>query len=406
MTGMAANKLAIRALTRAPLRTALMMLGIVVGIGALTLLNAVGEATRADSMKRFKNMLGTFDTVMVRPGGAKTRGMVSLTNVPPTLKFDDAAAIGQSPEIKQVALLQNAFGVDAKVGDRSDSPAIFGVSANWLQLRGEDVADGRFISDEDIEARARVAVLGAGVVSLLFPNENAIGKSVRIGDVPFVVVGTLPSRGAGPTGASLDDLIAIPVTTASTRLFNRDFLTMIVAQLKDPARADVAVESLRTTLRERHHIAPAALDDFTLTNPTAMMKNVTQMNSTLGLLLQGVAVLATGIGALVIFGLMLTSVTQRRSAIGVARAVGATQLDILGQFVIEASWSALGGGLVGIILGAAIAWLVTRSQGLGEVFAIGSLAQSLVFALAMGLLGGVYPAWKAAQIDPVLALRT
>lgn len=406
MTGTATNKLALRALTRAPLRTALMMLGIVVGIGALTVLNVLGEASRADSMKRFKNMLGTFDTVMVRPGGAKTRGMVSLTNVPPTLKFDDAAAIAQSPEIKQVALLQNAFGVDAKFGDRSDSPAIFGVSANWQRLRGEDVAEGRFISDEDIETKARVAVLGAGVVALLFPSERAIGKTLRIGDVPFVVVGTLPSRGAGPTGASLDDLIAVPVTTASTRLFNRDFLTMIIAQLRDSKRADAAVENIRAMLRERHHIAPAALDDFTLTNPTAMMKNVTQMNSTLGTLLQGVALLATGIGGLVIFGLMLTSVTQRRSAIGVARAVGATRLDILAQFVMEASWTAVGGGLTGVLLGAAIALLVTRSQGMAAALAVGSLAQSLLFALAMGLLGGLYPAWKAAHVDPVLALRT
>jgi len=405
MNGFAINGLALRALSRAPLRATLMMLGIVVGIGALTVLNVMGEATRADTMKRFRNMLGTFDTVMVRPGAGKTRGMVSLTNVPPTLKFEDAEAIAQSPEIRQVALLQNAFGVDVKYRDRSDTPAIFGVSANWEQLRGDDVAEGRFISDEDIRAKSRVAVLGAGVVSLLFPGESAVGKTIRIGGVPFQVIGTLPSRGAGPTGASLDDLIAIPVTTASTRLFNRDYLTMIVAQLRNPERADQAVESVRSLLRTRHHIATAALDDFTLTNPAAMLKNVNRMNSILAGLLQGVAILATGIGGLVILGLMLAGVTQRRGAIGVARAVGATRSDILVQFVLEAGWASLAGGLTGIVIGAAIAWLAVRAQNLPMALPLASLSENLAFAILMGFLGGLYPAWRAARVDPVTALR-
>jgi putative ABC transport system permease protein len=384
-----------------------MMVGITVGISALTVLNVMGEATRLDSIKRFKNMLGTFDTVMVRPGAARTRGMVSLTNVPPTLKFEDAASIAaEVPEIKQVAILQNAFGVDVKYRDRSDSPAIFGVSANWQQLRGEDVADGRFISDDDIATRTRVAALGAGVVAILFQGEGAIGKTIRIGDVPFLVIGTLPSRGAGPVGASLDDLIVIPVTTAATRLFNRDFLTMIVAQLKDPEQADGAVTRMRSLLRDRHHIAPTALDDFTLTNPAAMMKNVTQMKSTLATLLKGVVVLATGIGCLVTLGLMLASVAQRRGAIGLARAVGATRGDVLLQFVLEAGWTALSGGLTGVFVGAAVAVIMTRSQGLPAAVPVGSLAQSLALALGLGLLGGLYPAWKAARVDPVLALRT
>lgn len=381
------------------------MAGIVVGIGALTVLNIVGEATRLDSTKRFKNMLGTFDTIMVRPGAGKTRGMVSLTNVPPTLKFEDATAVAQLPQIKQVALLQNAFGVDVSYAGRSDTPAIFGVSANWQQLRAEDVADGRFIDEDDIANRARVAVLGAGVAALLFPSEEPVGKAIHIGDVPFQVIGTIPSRGAGPAGASLDDLIDIPVSTAATRLFNRDYLTMLVAQLQRADDADAALASVRALLRDRHHIAAAALDDFTLTNPAAMMKNVTQMKSTLATLLRGVAVLATGIGCLVILGLMLASVAQRKGAIGVARAVGATRAAILWQFVLEAAWTALGGGIAGGLVGVAVAALVTRLQGLPTVVGATSLAQSLTLAVGIGILGGLYPAWKAARVDPVLALR-
>lgn len=405
MSGLAINALAVRSLKRESLRTILMMLGIMVGIAALTTLNVMGEATRADAVKRFKNMLGTFDTVMIRPGAGKTRGMVSLTNVPPTLKFEDADAMAQSPYISQVAILQNAFGVDVKYRDRSDTPAIFGVSANWEQMRAEDVAEGRFISDEDVRTESRVTVLGAGVAELLFPSEGALGKTVRIGDVPFTVIGTMPSRGAGPTGANLDDLVIVPVTTASRRLFNRNYLTMAIAQLKDPALADAAVEDLRTLLRQRHHIATAALDDFTLTNPAAMMRNVTRMNATLAALLRGVAVLATGIGGLVILGLMLASVTQRRSAIGVARAVGATRFEILAQFMLEAAWVAFIGGFAGILLGSVVAWLMTRSQGLAMSMSWSAFAGGLAFALLMGFLGGLYPAWKAARVDPVVALR-
>lgn len=136
------------------------MLGMIVGICALSVLNAVGEGTRQDALQKFKNMLGTFDTVMIRPGAGRTRGMVSLTNVPPTLKFQDAEAlISDLPAVSQVALVQNAFGVDVIYRDRTDSPAIFGVTPNWLLLRGEDVQSGRFLTEEDSAARARVAVL-------------------------------------------------------------------------------------------------------------------------------------------------------------------------------------------------------------------------------------------------------
>jgi ABC-type antimicrobial peptide transport system permease subunit len=326
--------------------------------------------------------------------------------VPPSLKFEDAGAMADIREVKAVALLQNAFGVDVSFGGRSDSPAIFGVSANWQELRSEGVADGRFINADDIAGHARVAVLGTGVAALLFPDEAAIGKSVRIGDVPFQVIGTLPSRGAGPAGASLDDLIAIPVTTAATRLFNRDFLTMAIAQLARPEDADIAEQRIRALLRERHHLASTALDDFTLTNPTAMMKNVTQMKSTLAVLLRGVAALAAGIGSLVILGLMLASVTQRQGAIGVARAVGATRAAILCQFALEAGWTALFGGLLGGGLGTGIALASIRLQGLPWVLDLSGLLQSVLLAVGLGLLGGLYPAWRAARVDPVLALRS
>ncbi|MGC2530067.1 MAG: ABC transporter permease [Candidatus Acidiferrum sp.] len=396
-----------RSMTRNRLRTFFMMAGVVIGICSLTILDSVGENTKRETMKRFKNMIGTFDTVIIRPGAGRTRGMVSLTNVPPTLKFEDAAAIAaELPEVKQVALLQNAFDIDVKYRDKNASPAIFGVSANWLDLRGDELAAGDFIKAEDMQSLARVAILGADVVPEVFPEGDAIGKTIRIGDVPFQVKGVLQARGAGPGGGSLDDLILIPVSTASKRLFNRDFLTMVIAQLRDPEKSDAAVAKITALLRQRHHVAAAALDDFTITSPQAVMAQVTQMGSTLSTILKGIATIAMFIGGAVIMSLMLISVSERRKEIGLRRSVGASRQDILVQFILEASLISGVGGLIGIVLGLGGTNLVARMQHLPPIFALQAMEWTAGLSVGLGLVFGIYPAWRATQVDPVKALRT
>jgi putative ABC transport system permease protein len=396
-----------RSMSRNRLRTFFMMAGVMIGICSLTILDSVGENTKRETMKRFKNMIGTFDTVIIRPGAGKTRGMVSLTNVPPTLKFEDAAAVaGELPEVKQVAMLQNAFDIDVKYKDKNASPAIFGVSANWLDLRGDEVAQGNFISEEDMQSLARVAILGSDVLPVLFPEGDAIGKTIRIGDVPFQVKGVLASRGAGPGGGSLDNLILIPVTTASKRLFNRDFLTMLIAQVREPDKSDAAVTKITALLRQRHHIATSALDDFTLTSPQAVMAQVTQMGSTLSTILKGIATIAMFIGGAVIMSLMLISVSERRKEIGLRRSVGASRQDILLQFILEASLVSSMGGLIGIVLGLGGTNLVAKLQHLPPILALQALEWTAGLSVGLGLIFGIYPAWRATQVDPVKALRT
>ena len=398
--------LAFRSMARHRLRTFLMMLGVIIGISSLTVLNSIGEATRQEAMKRFKNMVGTFDTIIIRPGAGRTRGMVSLTNVPATLKFDDVEAIlSNVPGVKQVAELQNAFDMDVKVRDRALSTAVFGVSSNWLELRGDEVAEGRIFSADDEKALARVAILGADVQTHLFPGESSIGKTIRIGEVPFQIEGVLKSRGAGPGGGSLDDLILIPVSTASKRLFNRDFLTMLIVQLRDPNRSDAAVQAVTSLLRERHHLPPSALDDFTVSNPRAVMAQVTQMGSTLSKTLEGVAVLAMLIGGVVIMALMLIGVSERRREIGIRRCVGASRVDILLQFLLEALTISSLGGAIGVALALAGTSVVARVQNLPLVLVWSVLAPSAGLSLAVGVLFGIYPAWKAAHMDPIAALR-
>ena len=398
--------LTLRSLRRHPRRMAAMIAGIAIAIGFLLTVDAAGDNARRLTMAQVKNMLGTFDTVLVRPGGGKTRGMVSLSNVPPTLTFADAEAIAGLPAVRQVAELQNAFDVDVQYRDRQHTPAVFGVSANWLALRGDSLARGQFFTPAQLAAEERAAVLGADVVAALFPNEDPLGGTVRLGGVPFQVQGVLAARGAGPGGFSLDDVILIPVTTASRRLFNRDFLTMAVAQVRAPGENAAALAAIRQRLRERHHIAEAALDDFTLTDPSAVAAQLAAVSGRLASILRAAALIGLGLGAVAIIALMVLGVSERRAEIGVRRAAGATRGDILLQFLAEAGGLGACAVALGLLLGAAgiagmAAWQHQPARWpWREAAALATAA--LVLAVGCGLL----PAALAARLDPVAALRS
>lgn len=401
------SQVSVRCMRRYPLRTTLMMLGIVVGIASLTTLTSIGEATKRETVRRFKSMLGTFDTIIVRPGGGRSRGMPTLVNVPPTLRFEDANAIASEiPEIKGVALMQTAFDIDTKYRDRAASPVVIGVSANWLQLRSEEVGDGTFLTEDQNNAMARVAVIGLDVRQALFPDEDPLGKTLRVAGVPFQVIGMLKSRGAGPAGGSLDNLVLIPVNTAARRLFNRDYLTMLVAQVKDPEQGNDVTAKVQTLLRDRHHIRPPALDDFTITNPAATMAQVTRASNTLQSILTGVSVMALLIGGVVIMSLMSIAVSERRKEIGVRRSTGATRWDILLQFLLEAGSVALAGGLVGALAGWGGMQLAARLQHLPAILVWKPFVTAIFLSTAVGMIFGIYPAWKASRLDPIAALRS
>ena len=399
--------LALRTLWRNPLRTLLMMIGVAIGIASLTTMTSVGEATKQQTLREFKNMVGTFDVVNVTPGGGRTRGMPSVTTVEPTLKFADATAIAaEIPGVQQVAEVQNAFDVDVKYRDNTTASAMYGISANWLEMHSYFIEDGNLITDDDIQSLARIAVIGPDVRRDLFPGEDPLGKQLRIGNVPFQVKGVLESRGAGPGGSSLDNIVFIPVTTASKRLFNRDFLTTITVQLEDPENPDPVVDAITALLRERHGIVPPGEDDFSISNPRAAALRVSNVRSTLTAVLAGTAGIATLIGGTVIMGLMLVAVSERRREIGVRRAVGATRGDVLSQFLVEAAMVSGLGGVAGVAIGVALAVVVAIQRALEPVVLWQSVGVALVLSVAIGLVFGLQPAWKAARVDPIDALRS
>ncbi|HSS15475.1 MAG TPA: ABC transporter permease [Candidatus Dormibacteraeota bacterium] len=384
-----------------------MILGILTGISSLAILTAVGEGTKRETMQQFKNMIGTFDTIIIRPGGASFRGMPTLVNVPQSLRFEDAKAIAtELPEIKDVAEVQSAFDIDVKYRDHQSSPAVFGVGAKWLALRSEEVAEGSFFSEEQNTSLARVAVIGRDVQRDLFPDEDPLQKTIRIADVPFQVIGLLKSRGAGPAGTQLDNIVLIPINTAARRLFNRDFLTMLIAQVKNPEQSSGTTKKLTMLLRERHRIQPPALDDFTVTNPTATMARVTRAGSTLQKILTGVSAMALLIGGIVIMSLMSIAVSERRKEIGVRRSVGAARGDIVMQFLLEASLVSLAGGISGVLIGWAGMQLVTRLMHLPSILIWQPFAMSILVSIVVGVVFGIYPAWTASKVDPIRALRS
>lgn len=399
--------LALRTLRRNPLRSLFMMLGVTIGIASLVAMASVGEATRQETLRQFKRMVGNFDTIIIQPGPASTRGMPSLTSVEPTLRFEDAAAIeAEVPNVRRVAREQSAFDIDAQYRDRTSTTSIWGVSADWMEIRGDDVSAGRGISQVDVDSLARVVVIGEDVRTALFPDEDPVGKTLRIGEVPFQVQGVLVSRGAGPGGSSLDNLLLMPVSTASKRLFNRDFLTSITVQLQDPGKYVAAVSAITTLLRERHGIVPPVEDNFIVSNPRVAAQQVEEVNTTLSRVLTGVAVIATLIGGVVIMCLMLIAVSERRREIGVRRAVGATRGDVLLQFLVEAALISALGGAAGVLFGVVGAAAAAAQQDLPPAFLWEAMAGAVLLATFVGIVFGLQPAWRAANVDPIRALRS
>ena len=398
-------RVSLKGLTANKLRTFFMMLGVLIGITALTVIVSVGQGAKVQVMQKMET-LSAFGAVMVIPGGGMTRGLGSVDSVPATLTAEDAQAIqAEVPNVQDVALVQSKQGMAIKFGGQSYSTMVWGVTPNYSAIRPTPVSRGEFFGQEEQSSQARVAILGQDTAAALFGDTDPLDQTIRIESVPFKVIGLQKRLGASPGGGNLDDRILIPQATAARRLFNLTNLTQLVVQIKGRDQVPGAAAQVKRLLHERHHIGEGLPEDFSVRIAEQMLGLLTGSSQTLTLFLSIVAALSLLVGGFIVMNIMLISVSERTKEIGLRRAVGARRRDILLQFVLEAGAVTAAGGLIGVLLGVGGALLASRLVGWPAAISWPAIVGAVVFAGVVGLVFGVQPARKAAALHPVEALR-
>jgi len=390
-------------LGRNKLRTFLMMVGVVIGITALTMVVAAALGAQERIIERVKQF--GYETLMVRAGGEVERGAMSSGEVT-TLKIEDADAIlAEVRSVVEVAPFNRRGRSDIIYQDKSANAPLFGVTPGWSIVWNWHVARGDFISDRDIEQLARVCVIGPTVQRELFGDENPIGEVIRVGNVPFEIIGVMEERGISAGGGDMDNRVFIPLSTFMRRVANVDYIYGIRILLSSVRDVDTAVEEITALLRERHNLAPGVPDDFTVRSAEEVQAMVEGMLGTFNILLILVAGISLIAGGIVVANIMLISVNERRREIGLRKAVGARKKDITTQFLFEATAVTLTGGVIGIILGGAGAVLLESITQTPTAISWISVAVGVVFSALVGIIAGMQPAKRAAALQPVEALR-
>jgi putative ABC transport system permease protein len=407
MKPLRACTLALSTLGRNRLRSALMMLGVAIGVGALTGVWSISATTRRAALAMMKRSVGSYDTLIIHPGGGRANSLRALLASATALSLDDFRALNEGvPGIARAVALQTLPSATVKYNDQEASVPVYGISEHWHAVRGDVFASGGPLSPDDFAASARSVVLGAEVKRTLFGDADALGATVRIADVPFAVAGVLAATGAGFNPMdSRDNKVYVPLSTLSRRLVNSNYLSLILLQMEDPDDAATAIAAVSALLRQRHGIVPPAADDFSVVTPRTAIVRVGGIGATLNRVLNGVAAAAILVGGVVIVALMLVGVTERRSEVGLRRAIGATRTDIAVQFLAEALALSCGGGLLGALTGALLIRLA-KAGGMPSSPDWAVLAAVTGVAVGLGLVFGIVPAWKASRVDPVQALRS
>lgn len=391
---------AVASLKSQPARTLLMALGMAVGVGLLTAVLVIGQGTSA----RILGLVAKhgLDMLMVRPGTSQQAFAPGQDRAASSISEADAAAIESSiPNLRRVAVVQNQRGWDVKYRETSVKTRLFGVSHHWEAIRRRGVLRGEGISEEDNVQAAKVIVLGHTIWKELFGDADPVGQTVILGKDSFRVKGVYVEMGASASGEDWDDRVVVPATTTAKRLLGRPHLEQIVMQLRDPGRLKETAEQVRALLRERHQIRAGAEDDFFVREPADLEEAAFGAKRTLSRMLLGVSGVAILVGAVVIMNLMLVSVSARGPEIGLRRALGARMSDIQLQFLMETLGVALLGAALGAGSGAAIAPLL--SDDALVTWSPPALAAAVSAAAALAF--GVYPARRAAAVDPIRSLR-
>ncbi len=395
-------RVAFRALRRNKLRSALTMLGIIIGVAAVIAMVGIGNGAKSQVEAQIatlgQNMIlifgGSFNPGGVR-GGWGGAG----------LRIDDATAIAReiqgvtavSPEIRS--------GSQIMAGNQNWYTQLLGESPEYFDMRQWPLTEGSIFGEQEVKSAAKVAVIGQTAATMLFGEESPIGKVIRVKNVPFMITGLLKAKGLSLGGNDQDDLIVVPYTTAMKRLTGDTRLRSINAQAETPEIMNQIEEQITLLLRQRHHIMGGHDDDFTVRNQQEIAEMATANSKILTMLLFAVACVSLIVGGIGIMNIMLVSVTERTREIGIRIAVGAHGRDIMMQFLIEAVALSLTGGFIGIALGLGVSEIIHRTLGWPTQTPITTIAAAVAFSACVGIFFGLYPAKKAAALDPINALR-
>ena len=398
---------ALRILSRNRLRAGLTMLGIVIGVGAVIAMVSIGQGARAAVQAQVASM-GT-NVIVIMPGSTTVSGVRGAQGGAVTLTINDAAELKKrSPLLSDTGWAKRDV-MQIVNGNRNWNGPVNGVSPSYLTIRDWSFTSGGPFTQTDMDSAARVALIGQTTLEYLFdPGEEAMGATIRIKNVPFQVVGVLAPKGQSAQGTDQDDVIFIPFTTAERRVFGSQFLGSVgalFASTEQSGDLPEAVEHIRETLRLRHRLEPDQADDFTIRTQVDIGKVQESTSQTLTVMLFAIASVSLLVGGIGIMNILLVSVTERTKEIGVRMAVGAKRIHILTQFLIEAMTLSLFGGLIGVIVGIVGARLTTVIAGWPTMISVDAVLTAFLFSLAIGLFFGLYPANKAARLNPIEALR-
>lgn len=385
------------------MRSLLTMLGIIIGVGAVIAMVSIGLGVR-DKVQKSIASLGS-NLLIIMPGSTAPSGVRVAAGGTTTLTYDDAQAIAREVDGVSFVAPQVQRQYQAVFGGNNWITSMQGITPEFMTVRNFELSDGSFITLQQLEARERVAVLGKTVVDNLFGGISPVGQTIRINKSTFWVIGVLTTKGQSAGGQDQDDMILVPLKTAQERMMGINYVQSISVQADSAEAIDQVLLDITSLLKTRHRIQAGEADDFSVRNLTALMATATETTDTITLLLGNTAAISLLVGGIGIMNIMLVSVTERTREIGVRKALGATFSNILLQFLIEAIVIGVTGGLIGIMLGLTASYAISSIFGWSTVVSGFTIALAFGFSVLIGVIFGLYPARKAARLDPIDALR-
>jgi macrolide transport system ATP-binding/permease protein len=392
---------AFRAIRSHKMRSALSMLGILIGVGAVIAMLALGRGAKESIAQRLAS-LGS-NLLVVRSGSHRLRHVALEAGAVTRLTVRDAEAISKFPEVRRVSPAVRGR-AQVVYGNKNWNTRVEGTGVDYKDIRAANPTEGRFFTAEEVRGRRKVVLLGATVSRALFGDEDPVGSMVRINRVNFRVIGLLPEK--GETGyRDRDDTMIVPISTAMYRLLGKDYLDGIYVEVADPASMEAAEHAIRALIIKRHRLTKDREDTFEIRNLAEIQEAFESTTKTMTWLLGSIAAISLLVGGIGIMNIMLVSVAERTREIGLRKAVGARGMDIMVQFLIESAVMTFSGGLAGIALGVGISALMAKLAGWAVSVSLFSIILAASFSIAVGILFGLWPARSAAMLNPIEALR-